>query len=83
VTTQPGVEKVLLAFADTEVLDASLSACFFVRYTEHTIPDRLKLLAELQGIRNRGWPSTTKSTRTACAAWPPRCGIGGARSSPP
>jgi len=50
-----GVGKVLLAFADTDTLDSYLTSCDFVRYTQHTIPDRLKLLAELQGIRNRGW----------------------------
>jgi IclR family KDG regulon transcriptional repressor len=50
-----GVGKVLLAFAETGTLDSYLAACDFVRYTEHTLPDRLKLLAELQMIRNRGW----------------------------
>jgi IclR family transcriptional regulator, KDG regulon repressor len=47
--------KVLLAFADTDVLDAYLSSCNFVRHTEKTISDRLQLLAELQITRNRGW----------------------------
>lgn len=50
-----GVGKVLLAFAATDILDAYLASSDFVRYTEKTIPDRLKLLAELQLIRNRGW----------------------------
>ncbi len=50
-----GVGKALLAFAETDVLDAYLATCDFVRHTEKTIPDRLKLLAELQMIRNRGW----------------------------
>jgi DNA-binding IclR family transcriptional regulator len=50
-----GVGKVLLAFAETDALDSYLAACDFVRHTENTIPDRLKLVAELQVIRNRGW----------------------------
>jgi IclR family KDG regulon transcriptional repressor len=50
-----GVGKVLLAFAETDVLDAYIRNCDFVRYTKKTIPDRLKLSAELQMIRNRGW----------------------------
>ena len=50
-----GVGKALLAFAETDILDAYLATCDFVRHTEKTIPDRLKLLAELQMIRNRGW----------------------------
>jgi len=50
-----GLGKVLLAFADTSVLDSYLADCDFVRYTENTVPDRLRLLAELQVIRNRGW----------------------------
>ena len=50
-----GVGKVLLAFAEPGALQAYLEGCDFVRYTEKTIPDRLKLSAELQAIRNRGW----------------------------
>ncbi len=49
------VGKVLLAFAGTDVLDAYLAGCDFTRYTDNTISDRLKLLAELQATRNRGW----------------------------
>jgi IclR family KDG regulon transcriptional repressor len=50
-----GVGKVLLAWAQTSFLDAYLKRCEFIRYTEKTIPDRLRLAAELQAIRNRGW----------------------------
>lgn len=50
-----GVGKVLLAWSDTDLLEAYLSRCQFVRYTEKTITDRLKLAAELQAIRNQGW----------------------------
>jgi IclR family transcriptional regulator, KDG regulon repressor len=50
-----GVGKVLLAFGETSMLDAYLRNCGFVRYTKKTIKDRLKLSAELQTIRNRGW----------------------------
>jgi len=49
------VGKVLLGFSGTDVLDRYLAQCDFVRYTDNTISDRLKLLAELQLIRNRGW----------------------------
>lgn len=50
-----GIGKALLAWSDTEFLEGYLKRCEFVRYTEHTIPDRLRLAAELQTIRNRGW----------------------------
>lgn len=50
-----GVGKVLLAFGPSDVLREYLEHCDFTRYTEHTIPDRRKLLAELQAIRGRGW----------------------------
>jgi IclR family KDG regulon transcriptional repressor len=50
-----GVGKALLAWTDTEFLDGYLKRCHFVPYTEKTIPDRLRLAAELQIIRNRGW----------------------------
>jgi DNA-binding IclR family transcriptional regulator len=50
-----GVGKVLLAFAPAEVLDAYLARCAFVRHTEKTVPDRRRLLAQLQQIQDRGW----------------------------
>ena len=50
-----GIGKVLLAWSDNEFLEGYLKRCEFVRYTEHTIPDRLRLAAELQSTRNRGW----------------------------
>lgn len=50
-----GVGKVLLAFSEAAALDAYLRSCDFVRFTERTIPDRARLLAELRGIRSRGW----------------------------
>ncbi len=50
-----GVGKVLLAFSEPAALDAYLEACAFVRFTERTIPDRPRLLAELKAIRRRGW----------------------------
>ncbi len=50
-----GIGKVLLAWSDTGFLEGYLKHCEFVRYTEHTIPDRLRLAAELQATRNRGW----------------------------
>jgi len=50
-----GIGKVLLAWAGNEFLERYLKHCEFVRYTRNTIPDRLRLAAELQTTRNRGW----------------------------
>lgn len=50
-----GVGKVLLAWAEIGFLEGYLKRCQFVPFTEKTIPDRLRLAAELQTIRNRGW----------------------------
>lgn len=50
-----GVGKVLLAWSETSFLDEYLKNCELIRYTKNTIADRMRLVAELQVIRNRGW----------------------------
>ncbi len=69
-----GVGKVLLAWADTRFLEGYLRRCEFVRYTENTIADRLRLAAELQTIRNRGWAVDDEEHETGvrCVAAPVR-----------
>ncbi|HET6414134.1 MAG TPA: IclR family transcriptional regulator C-terminal domain-containing protein [Anaeromyxobacter sp.] len=73
-----GLGKVLLAFADTRVLDSYLAGCDFVHYTENTLSDRLHLLAELQVIRNRGWAVDNEEHEygVRCVAAPVRSGTG-------
>jgi DNA-binding IclR family transcriptional regulator len=50
--------KVLLAWADEQVLEAALDT--LERYTPNTITSRSKLLAELELTRERGWASTNE-----------------------
>jgi DNA-binding IclR family transcriptional regulator len=50
--------KVLLAWADDQVLEAALDT--LERYTPNTITSRSKLLAELELTRDRGWASTNE-----------------------
>jgi DNA-binding IclR family transcriptional regulator len=50
-----GVGKLLLAHAPPEQVERILARGELRRYTEHTITDRAKLAAELEGIRRRGF----------------------------
>jgi IclR family KDG regulon transcriptional repressor len=66
-----GIGKLLLAHAPPELVERILEREQLRRFTPHTITDRALLARELEKIRAS--PSTTRSTRWACAAWPPRC----------
>jgi DNA-binding IclR family transcriptional regulator len=74
-----GVGKTLLAWADAAFLEAYLSRCEFVKYTDKTITDRLKFAAELQAIRNQGWAMDDEEHEfgVRCAAAPIRDRSGG------
>lgn len=69
--------KVLLAWAEEQVLEAALDT--LERYTPKTITSRSKLLTELELTRDRGWASTNEELEIGLnAVAAPIRGTGGA-----
>ena len=69
-----GVGKALLAQLPDPVASEIIGRTGMPAHTPHTITDPAALLEELGRIRARAaTPSTTRSRRSACAAWPYRC----------